>query len=130
MVEDMESRNGTTLSGLPLGGRVPLPESGVLDLGDGCEVAFQREGCLRLEVKSGMDLGAMAVAITTPTLLSEILPGGPALNISFQRGRPMVHAVTGGRGLKLNGSAASGMIQLIAGDRLEVDGAEAVRVGG
>src|SRR5256885_170513 len=54
-LRDLDSRNGTTLAGMPLAGRVPLAVAGELGLGDECaidyEVAADR---LLLRVRRGL----------------------------------------------------------------------------
>jgi len=117
----MGSRNGTTLGGIPLGGRVPLPEDGVLGLGDGSEVSFTRDPWLSLEVRTGRDIGARALYLPGTARLCDLIPGAPDLAIRFERGRPVVE---GEGAFTLNGEPARGVIQLVAGDTLEAAGAQ------
>jgi tetratricopeptide (TPR) repeat protein len=131
LLEDLGSRNGTTLGGLPLGSALPLPGSGVLGLGDSCELAFSlldaAASALRLEVRRGMDEGLVAAVSTAPLELSRLLDGGPPLTIGFSRGRPLARAAGGE--LLLNGQPASGEVQLMQGDVLRLEDQD-VRVTG
>ncbi len=129
-IEDMGSRNGVLLSGVRLGGRVPLPESGTIGLGDECQLSFKGGERPTLEVSSGLDRGVRAVLLRGGACgLDELLPGAPPLQLSFQRGRPILR-VDGGQ-TQLNGEPANGDIQLLREDRIQAAGAtQAIKVDG
>lgn len=124
LVEDAGSRNGTCLGGMPLGPALALPGSGILSLGEDCEVAFTILGpdaaAVLLEVTRGLDRGSMAAVSTARLDLSRVTPDAPPLLISFKRGRPM--AAASGAMLKLNQAQVGDPIQLIRGDEVELDG--------
>ena len=123
-LRDLDSRNGTSLAGLPLAGRVPLVASGELGLGDECAIVFEvTGGVLVLRVRAGLDRGVALIAGGSGERL-DLAPLGVALEISFQRGRPML-----GRGackaVTFNDEALGEVrVQLIRGDRLRADGDE------
>lgn len=125
-VEDAESRNGTLLNGLPLGAPIPLPApAGRIGLGDACELGYRvlettAPVLLELEVTRGLDLGRRLVACAGPIPLERAIAGGPALEVSFARGRPFARALRGE--LQLNDARVSTPVQLITGDRLLLDG--------
>ena len=55
-LRDLDSRNGTSIRGLPLVGRVPLAGTGRFSLGDECAVDFEESGgVLVLRVHGGLD---------------------------------------------------------------------------
>ncbi|MGE5187363.1 MAG: FHA domain-containing protein, partial [Acidobacteriota bacterium] len=88
-LRDLDSRNGTTLAGLPLAGKVPLRGSGRFELGDQCAIDFEHEsGVLILRVASGLDRGLALIAGDEAVLL-RLAPLGTGLEIVFQRGRPL-----------------------------------------
>jgi len=124
LVEDAGSRNGTCLGGMPLGSALALPGSGILSLGEDCEVSFTildpDTAAVLLEVTRGLDRGTMAAVSTAPLDLSRLTPAAPPLLISFERGRPM--AAASGAMLKLNQAQVGDPIQLIRGDEVELDG--------
>jgi len=82
---------------------------------------------VRLEVSRGMDQGRTAVARAGALELGAVLEGAPPLEINFSRGRPLARALRGE--LLLNGARTADPVQLIRGDRLELEGGS-VRVAG
>jgi hypothetical protein len=124
VLRDLDSRNGTSLAGLPLAGRVPLVVAGQLGLGDECAIDFEvAGGVLVLRVRGGLDRGAALIAGIEGQPL-DLTPLGLALEVGFQRGRPML-----GRGacntVAFNDEALGEMrVQLIRGDRIRADGDE------
>src|SRR5688572_28290331 len=63
VLRDLDSRNGTTLAGMPLAGRVPLVNDGRFGLGDECSIEFEvADGQLTLRVAGGLDRGFALVA--------------------------------------------------------------------
>ncbi|HEY4243875.1 MAG TPA: FHA domain-containing protein [Kofleriaceae bacterium] len=124
LLHDLDSRNGTTLAGLPLAGHVPLVGTGRFGLGEECAIDFEHTGnSLILRVASGLDRGAALVAGVEGVKL-ELAPVGLGLDLVFQRGRPLL-----GRGsckaVELNAEPLGDVrFQLIRGDRILADGDE------
>jgi len=123
-LRDLDSRNGTSLAGMPLAGRVPLGVAGELGLGDQCPVDYEVTGAiLVLRVRGGLDRGAALIAGAEDQRL-DLTPLGLGLDLIFHRGRPLL-----GRG-----SCASVIfndeplgeirVQLIRNDRIVADGEE------
>jgi len=60
-LRDLDSRNGTTIGGLPLVGRVPLADAGRFGLGDECSIDFEaKDGILILRIANGSRSGRLA----------------------------------------------------------------------
>ncbi len=123
-LRDLDSRNGTTLGGLPLAGRVPLDGRGRFELGDQCAIDFEREGgVLILRVASGLDRGGALIAGDEGAPLS-LAPLGLGLVLVFQRGRPLLARGTC-RDVTFAGEPLGELhVQLIRGDRIVADGEE------
>jgi tetratricopeptide (TPR) repeat protein len=125
-LKDADSRNGTTLAGLPLAGRVPLVATGAFGLGDDCKVEFAitgEPGVLVLTVGTGLDRGVVLLAAPEGEKIDLALAGVPC-DLVFGSGRPYL-----GRGaakeLAFNGEPLGGLrVQLVRGDRLVADGEE------
>jgi len=124
VLRDLDSRNGTSLAGLPLAGRVPLVGNGRFGLGDECNLDFEcDDGLLVLRVANGLDRGFALVASQEGKRI-DLAPLGIALDLVFQRGRPLL-----GRGacktVTFNEEPLGDVrVQLIRGDRLIADGEE------
>ncbi|HET7504056.1 MAG TPA: FHA domain-containing protein, partial [Kofleriaceae bacterium] len=124
VLRDLDSRNGTSLAGLPLAGRVPLVGSGQFALGDECAIDFESSGgALILRVRAGLDRGVSLIAGAPGERLA-LAPLGLPLDVVFQRGRPLL-----GRGgaitVTFNDEPLGDVrVQLIRGDRLLADGDE------
>jgi hypothetical protein len=124
LLRDLDSRNGTTIAGLPLVGKVPLAGTGRFGLGDECTLDFEQVGAvLTLRVTNGIDRGATLIAGDDGTRL-DLAPLGLGLDVVFQRGRPML-----GRGackdVSFNDEPLGDLrVQLIRGDRIVADGDE------
>ena len=124
MLRDLDSRNGTTIAGLPLAGRVPLVVAGQLGLGDECAIDFEvAGGILVLRVRGGLDRGVALIAGAEGRPL-DLAPLGLPFEIVFQHGRPLL-----GRGaartVTFNDEPLADVrVQLIRGDRVRVDGDE------
>jgi tetratricopeptide (TPR) repeat protein len=133
LIADCESRNGTLLNGMLLGQTLALPPSGVVGLGDSCELRYTiadspaGHPVLRLEAGPGMDQGRVAVVTAAPCELSQVIDGGPPVQITFSRGRPFARATRGQ--LLLNRALAGQAAQLIKDDLLELE-EQTVRVTG
>lgn len=123
-LRDLDSRNGTSIAGLPLAGRVPLVGTGKFGLGDECVLDFECEdGVLRIRVSNGMDRGVTLCAIAAGSRL-DLAPVGCTLDLVFQNGRPLL-----GRGscreVTFNDEPLGDVrVQLIRGDRVIADGDE------
>lgn len=123
---DRGSKNGTTLSGLPIGSSEPLRLRDTGEIGIGANAALRftigpgpagadaPEGELRLEVTRGLERGLHVRAAAGPFRLDE------GAELGFERGRPLLRAAAGG--LVLNGQRAPEQIQLIRGDVVELAG--------
>lgn len=124
VLRDLDSRNGTSLAGLPLAGRVPLVGMGRFGLGDECTIDYEvTGGTLLLRLRGGLDRGIALIAGAAGQRL-ELAPLGLGLDVVFQRGRPFV-----GRGgcaqVTFNDEPLGDLrIQLIRQDRLLADGEE------
>jgi hypothetical protein len=123
-LRDLDSRNGTTLGGLPLVGKVPLAGAGRFGLGDECPIDFEVEGgTLILRVVGGLDRSVTLIGGDEGAKLV-LVPIGIAVDIVFQRGRPFL-----GRGtatdITFNDEPLGEVrVQLIRGDRIVCDGDE------
>jgi len=123
-LRDLDSRNGTSVAGLPLVGKVPLAGTGRFGLGEECALDFETTGTiLTLRVTNGIDRGASLIAGGDGEKLV-LEPLGMGLDVVFQRGRPML-----GRGtckeVKFNDEPLGDLrVQLIRGDRILADGDE------
>jgi tetratricopeptide (TPR) repeat protein len=124
LLRDLDSRNGTSLRGLPLAGRVPLVDSGRFMLGDECPIDYELAGeALILRVPSGLDRGLALIAGEEGQRL-DLAPLGIPLDLVFQRGRPLLGR-GGSREVKFNDEPLGEVrVQLIRGDRLFADGDE------
>ncbi len=142
-LHDLGSRNGTTLGGLPLAGRLPLAGSGKLGLGDQCTIEFdfvqppagaaagvaagptadEPGRVLRLRIPSGLDRGALLLAAPEGVPI-ELSPAELGVSLSFRNGRPFLTTTTA-RELRFGGEPLSGVaVQLIRGDTLRIDGVD------
>lgn len=124
-LRDLDSRNGTTVAGLPLVGRVPLAGTGRFGLGDECLLDFEtREGpTLVLRVTNGIDRGVQLIAGDENTKLA-LDPLGLCLDILFQRGRPLLGRSSCSE-VTFNGEPLGELrVQLIRDDRILADGDE------
>ncbi len=124
VLRDLDSRNGTSLAGMPLAGRVPLGVTGELGLGDECTIDFEiTAGTLVLRVRGGLDRGVALIAGAEGERL-DLAPAGLPLDVIFQRGRPLL-----GRGacktVTFNDEPLGDVrVQLIRKDRILAEGDE------
>lgn len=124
VLRDLDSRNGTSLEGMPLAGRVPLGVAGQLGLGDECAIDYELAGgILVLRICGGLDRGVGLIAGPQGRRL-ELAPLGLALDVIFQRGRPLL-----GRGtcktVRFNDEPLGEVrVQVIRKDRILADGDE------
>jgi len=124
LLRDLDSRNGTSLAGLPLAGRVPLVTGGQFGLGEECAIDFEvAGGVLLLRVRGGLDRGVALIAGTEGQRL-ELAPLGLPLEVIFQRGRPLLGRGSG-RAVTFNDEPLGDVrVQVIRQDRLLADGEE------
>lgn len=132
-LHDLGSRNGTTLGGLPVAGRLPLVGSGKFALGDQCTVEFdfvpasggagEAGQVLRLRIPSGLDRGALLFA-APEALALDLAPAELPVSITFKAGRPFLSGA-GARELRFNNEPLGAVaVQLIRGDSLRIDGVD------
>jgi tetratricopeptide (TPR) repeat protein len=126
-LRDLDSRNGTTLAGMPLVGKVPLAGVGRFGLGDECTIDFEvTAGILTLRLANGLDRGVALLAGDEGVRLA-LAPLGaqvPGLEISFTRGRPLLGRGTA-KDVRFNDEPLGELrVQLIRGDRIVADGDE------
>jgi tetratricopeptide (TPR) repeat protein len=125
-LRDADSRNGTTLAGLPLAGRVPLVGAGSFGLGDDCRIDFAvagEPGVLVLTVATGLDRGVVLFAAPEGERLDLARAGVPC-DVVFGAGRPFLGR-GGAAALEFNGEPLGQLrVQLIRGDRIVADGDE------
>ncbi len=124
-LRDLDSRNGTSVAGLPLVGKVPLVGEGKFGLGDECSIEFEATASLLvLRIANGVDRGAALVSAGEGARI-DLMPLGVGLDVIFQKGRPLL-----GRGcckdVVFNDEPLGEevRVQLIRGDRLVADGDE------
>ena len=124
LLRDLDSRNGTSLAGLPLAGRVPLLGTGRFALGDECNLDFEMtDGSLIVRAANGLDRGVALIAGKEDKLL-ELAPLGLGIDLIFQRGRPLMGKGTC-RVVTFNDEPLGDVrVQLIRGDRIVADGDE------
>ena len=124
LLRDLDSRNGTSLAGLPLAGRVPLVAGGQIGLGEECAIDFEiAGGVLVLRVRGGLDRGVALIAGTEGQRL-ELAPLGLPLDVVFQRGRPLLGRGSG-RAVTFNDEPLGDVrVQVIRQDRLLADSEE------
>ncbi|MCK5797638.1 MAG: hypothetical protein KAI47_10670, partial [Deltaproteobacteria bacterium] len=126
-VEDVGSRNGTLLAGLPIGNRVELPITTLIGLGESATVEVKRietspTPALLLRVTQGMDRDAHFLFLPTPEVPTPITLADtrfPPLLFSFREGRPQISTAQNQTFL-LNGQRVLNAVQVITEDEIQV----------
>lgn len=123
-LRDLDSRNGTTLAGMPLAGRVPLAVAGELGLGDECPIDYEVSGdVLILRVRSGLERGAALIAAAEDQRI-DLAPLGLPLDVIFHAGRPLLGRGTATSVTFNDEPLGDVRVQLIRKDRVRADGDE------
>lgn len=122
-VSDLGSRNGTRVSGVPIAGSLELTGAARVELGDDVSVRVVPEDAgLSAEVLEGPDRG---LSIDAGRGALDLGLGGARL--VFEDGWAVLRPGAGGVGL--GGKTVHGPVELLVGDRLEVEGAMVEVVG-
>lgn len=122
-VRDAGSRNGTRLGGVLLAGTLPL--RGAVELGLADDLVLDVEvgeapDVLVATVRGGLDRGTRLVA-AAPGVRCPLDALAPGLSVLFADGRPWLGR-DGGAFTLGDQRVAEGRVQLVRGDRVEVDG--------
>jgi hypothetical protein len=125
VLEDLESRNGTYVDGIPIGAPFPLSaETGRFALGEQCRLSWRVFGpdAVLLTVERGLAAGARALALAGTIDLGIIEGGAPrGIRLFHARGWFILatdtEATLGARALP-----AAAEIELLAGDVIEAGG--------
>jgi hypothetical protein len=124
ILRDLDSRNGTTVAGLPLAGRVPLAGTGKFGLGEECAIEFENTGeMLVLRCTNGLDRGVTLIAGPEGTKI-DLASLGLGLDIVFKNGRPLLGRGTCKEVSFNNEPLGEVRVQLIRDDRVNADGDE------
>jgi tetratricopeptide (TPR) repeat protein len=117
VVRDLDSRNGTLVSGLPIARSLALTGETEIGLGDDVRVRVKPAGIrsLQLTVESGLDRGLRAVVGEGALAL----PGVDA-HLHFDAGWP-VFSVPATAQMTVDGQKVALPVHLLEGDRLTVD---------
>jgi tetratricopeptide (TPR) repeat protein len=126
-LRDAGSRNGTLIGGMPITRPVPLEGSGHFGLGDDVEIAYEVTGeppLLSLHIESGLDRGSRLLAAPASAPI-ELATVGLPVQVVFRDGRPLLTPVRPEVRVLLRGEpVGGGLVQLLHGDQLSIDGAE------
>jgi len=122
-VKDGGSRNGTMLGGLPIAGKVALPDRGTLELGEDCRLDFELIGTpavLFATVATGLDRGRRLILARMAQVV-DLAPAELTCELCFEQGapwlgRPGAHFQLGADRI------GNGRAQLIVGDVVTWDG--------
>ncbi len=120
-LRDMNSKYGTTLAGLPIGGTTALPLRGEGEIGLGPTVRLQFSVLpqqIVLGVARGLSRGLRALGSFGPIALAD----GIALDFFGEAGQPRLRRIAESAALLLNGKRAPSEIQLLRGDNVEFAG--------
>lgn len=122
-IKDGGSRNGTLLAGLPIAGKVGLPDRGSIELGEDCRLDFELQGAppiLFAVVATGLDRGRRLV-VARPEQVIDLAPAELACDLRFEQGAPWLGRPAGPFQLG-DDRIGSGRAQLIVGDVVTWDG--------
>jgi hypothetical protein len=117
-VQDAGSRAGTGLGGTRLAGRVSLPPTGELSLGERCRLTFKvhGSGLLELESRDGLDRGLHTWLGAGPLPLAPVLAGGDGLRIILDERSAHIEPACP---VRLNGKLVGQSIDVLRGDLIE-----------
>src|SRR5690606_8367056 len=120
-IEDLGSRNGTLIGGLPLAGALDLADAGRIALGDACEIDHRTvDGILTMTIERGLDRGTTVLhgAPGSPVALDG---PGVAAEVGFDGGRPRLRPR---EAMGFNGHRLVGEVELVRGDQLTLGDVE------
>ena len=126
MLKDGGSRNGTSIGGMPIAGRVPLSGTGSFELGEDCKLDFETRGApevLVVTVATGIDRGARLIAAADGDRIELDLLGVGA-DVVFADGRPWIGKGAAKELVFAGEVVGAGRVQLVRGDVVVVDGEE------
>ncbi len=117
-VEDLGSRNGTRVEGVPIDASLSLDAPFALGLGDEVEVRVALHGAsgIALRVEKGLDRGLEAFASTEP-----IEVPGTRARVAFPASWATVEA-SRERPVTLDGRRCAAPVELLSGDVVEIEG--------
>lgn len=116
VVEDMGSRNGTLVGGIPIGGKLRASGSVSVGLGEDVTIVVSKRGALLdMEVSEGLDRGLRVIA-GTGTLTHPSLP----LSVTFSAGVAILTST--GVSTQLMGADLAAPIVCLVDDVIEIDG--------
>ena len=117
VVRDLGSRNGTLLAGVPIAAELRVSGATEIGLGDDVTLEVERvSGAIRIEVLGGLDRGQV-VWVGTHALRAERL----AASVTFPGGHPTITPDAGVKA-RLGTQPVAAPVNLLIGDRLEIDG--------
>jgi hypothetical protein len=121
-VEDAGSRGGTSLAGFRVAGRLPLRDTGELQLGAACKLRFRPRppAGLVLEGVDGLDRDYLAVVAPDPVEIGSLLGLAAPLQVSFAEGVARLERPQG-ISFRVGGHLIGHRCDLLQGESLESD---------